>query len=196
MTTFTHEFYFLRHGQTDWNLEGRTQGQLDSQLDATGRAQAVRAADILANQPIARIIASPLSRARHTAEAVAARHRLEIQFDDGLKECHLGEHQGHLHGPWLAQYWTGEYDPPGGETFAEFAERVWAAMARASALGPQTLIVAHGGLWRAAEEFIEITPRLSPMPNALPIRVTPEHGRWRQEVLDAGRTSTKASPTV
>ncbi len=179
-----HQFYFLRHGQTDWNLEGRTQGQLDSQLDATGRAQAERAAEILAIEPVAHIVASPLSRARCTAEAVAARHGLTVAFDDGLMECHLGAHQGHPHGPWLAKYWTGEYDPPGGETFAEFAARAWAAMTRAAARGPRTLIVAHGGLWRAAEEFVTIAPRLSPMPNALPIRVTPEGAVWRQEALD------------
>jgi probable phosphoglycerate mutase len=182
--TIAHEFYFLRHGQTGWNLEGRTQGQLDAQLDATGRAQAERAAEILATEPIAHIVSSPLSRARHTAEAVAARHGLTVEFDEGLMECHLGEHQGHPHGEWLARYWTGDHDPPGGETFAEFAERVWAAMNRAAASGPRTLIVAHGGLWRAAEEFVEISPRLSPMPNALPIRVIPEAGIWRQQVLD------------
>jgi probable phosphoglycerate mutase len=181
---FENEFYFLRHGQTDWNLAGRTQGQLDAQLDATGRAQATRAAEILASEPIAQIVASPLSRARHTAEAVAARHGLQVIFDEGLMECHLGEHQGLPHGPWLSKYWTGDYDPPGGETFAEFAERVWNAMARAVARGPRTLIVAHGGLWRAAEEYVEISPRLSPMPNALPIRVRPEKGVWRQQVLE------------
>lgn len=180
---FEHPFYFLRHGETDWNKARKTQGQMDSQLNETGRVQAQRAADILAGEPIAGIIASPLSRARHTAEAVAARHGIKIQFDDGLKECHLGEREGEPHGPWLKDYWTGDYDPPGGETYGEFGARVWAAMARAVAHGPNTLIVAHGGLWLAARDFVSIEPPLMPMPNALPVHVRPGHGIWRHKVL-------------
>ncbi len=189
---FEHRFYFLRHGQTDWNAAGRTQGQLDSHLDATGREQARRAALILKDEPIARIVASPLSRARNTAEAVAAETGLKVELDEGLMECHLGEHQGHPHGPWLGQYWTGEYDPPGGERFSEFAERVWNAMARAAALGPDTLIVAHGGLWLAAQEYVTVSPPLKRMPNALPLRVTPEPGAWRHEILGEAREETAA----
>jgi probable phosphoglycerate mutase len=180
---FAHPFYFLRHGETHWNRERRTQGQLDSQLNDLGREQAERAGEILKTEPIARIVASPLSRARHTAEAVAKHHDVEISFDEGLMECHLGDHQGELHGPWLAQYWTAEYDPPNGETFYEFRDRVWAAMQRAVALGPDTLIVAHGGLWRAAHEFVKVTPQLVPMPNACPVHVTPGEGEWVQRVL-------------
>jgi len=185
MSQFEHSFYFLRHGETDWNKNKKTQGQLDSQLNDTGRAQALKAGEILKHEPLERIIASPLSRVRDTAEAVAAHHGLPIEFDDGLKECHLGDQQGEPHGPWLSQYWVGEYDPPNGETFAQFHKRVWQAMARAVARGPNTLIVAHGGLWLAAHEYVEITPELRPMPNALPIHVTPEGGRWQQKVLGA-----------
>ncbi len=182
---FEHPFYFLRHGETEWNKARKTQGQLDSQLNETGRAQAQRAGDILSGEPIERIIASPLSRVRHTAEAVARHHDLDIIFDDGLKECHLGEMQGQPHGPWLADYWTGDFDPPNGETFAQFSARVWDAMSRAVAMGPNTLIVAHGGLWIAAHEYTRVEPPLRPMPNALPIHVTPEPDVWRQRVLGA-----------
>ena len=133
---FDHPFYFLRHGETEWNRTHRTQGQLDAQLNAKGRAQAQRAADLLRNEPIERIVASPLSRARHTAEAVAAHHDVEIVFDEALMECHLGDHQGKPHGPWLLEYWTGAYDPPNGETFGEFSERAWNALQRATSCGP------------------------------------------------------------
>ena len=68
---FAHPFYFLRHGETYWNREGRTQGQLDSKLNETGIAQAALAAEALKDEPIERIVASPLSRARDTAQAVA-----------------------------------------------------------------------------------------------------------------------------
>jgi len=180
---FEHPFYFLRHGQTEWNLIKKTQGQTDSQLNDTGRAQAEKAGEILMAEPIERIVSSPLTRVRHTAEAVARHHDLEITFDDGLMECHLGDMQGKPHGDWLSDYWTGEFDPPNGERFGDFAKRVWEAMARAVAMGPNTLIVAHGGLWIGAYEYTRIEPHLMPMPNALPLRITPENGIWHQTVL-------------
>ena len=179
---FDHPFYFLRHGQTEWNRIGRTQGQLDSQLNDTGRAQAERAAEALAGEPLERIIASPLSRALHTAEAVAKRHGIEVETDECLMECHLGDHQGQAHGPWLAEYFQGNYAPPNGETFPQFCERVWAAMQRAVAKGPNTLIVAHGGLWIAARQYVELTPTLDRMPNALPLHVTPSPERWEHRI--------------
>jgi len=178
-----HSFYFLRHGETQWNKDRLTQGQFDSQLNATGRAQALSAAEILKNKPIARIVASPLSRARHTAQAVAVKHDVEIIFDDGLMECHLGDRQGEPHGDWLKDYWLGKYAPPNGETFYEFSQRVWNAMQRAILLGPETLIVAHGGLWLAAHEHVSIQPPLSPMPNATPLHITQEDDTWYHTVL-------------
>ena len=180
---FKHPFYFLRHGETTWNHAKRTQGQIDTPLNETGKAQALKAGEILANEPIERIVASPLSRVRHTAEAVAAHHDVDISFDEGLMECHLGDMQGEPHGSWPREYWTSDFDPPNGERFTEFAERVWRAMERAAALGPNTLIVAHGGLWIAAHEFTRIEPHLMPMPNALPFYVEPDRGVWKQTVL-------------
>jgi broad specificity phosphatase PhoE len=178
MMAFAHPFYFLRHGETHWNRSGTTQGQLDAKLNETGIAQAERAADALAGEPIERIVASPLSRALDTAGAVAARHGLPVDTDEDLMECHLGDHQGEPHGPWLGEFFRGSYAPPGGETFDQFRARVWAAMQRAVAGGPNTLIVAHGGLWIAARTYVAVEPDLPRMPNALPLRVTPEAGRW------------------
>jgi broad specificity phosphatase PhoE len=180
---FPYPFYFLRHGETEWNKSGRTQGQLDSQLNDTGRGQAMRAGKTLAGEPIERIVSSPLSRVRHTAEAVARHHDIDLSFDDDLKECHLGDMQGQPHGSWLADYWTGDFDPPNGETYQSFCNRVWRAMRKAVDLGPNTLIVAHGGLWIAAHEFVRIEPGLRPMPNALPVHVTPNSGEWHHRVV-------------
>ena len=181
--SFNHPFYFLRHGETSWNKDGLTQGQLDSRLNDTGREQAKRAGVALADEPIERIVSSPLSRVRHTAEAVAAHHNVEMTFDDDLMEVHLGEHQGQPHGPFLGAFFRGEYDPPGGETFQQFCDRVWAAMARAVALGPNTLIVAHGGLWIAARTFVSVDPDLPRMPNALPLHVTPSADLWQHRIV-------------
>ncbi len=180
-------FYFLRHGETSWNLERRTQGQLDSQLNETGQAQALRAAEVLKAEPLQHIVASPLSRVRHTAEAVASHHDIEIEYSDALKECHLGELQGKPHDDRLRQYWGGHFDPPGGETYGTFAARVWQAMADAVRGRDNVLIVCHGGLWRAAHDYVGIEPPLLPMPNALPVHVTPKNGVWFNRVLDPER---------
>lgn len=180
---FDHPFYFLRHGETVWNRARRTQGQLDAPLNATGRDQARIAGEALAGEPIERIISSPLKRARHTAEATAERLGLPVSFDPDLMECHLGDHQGQDHGPWLRGYFSGEYEPPNGETFPEFCARVWAAMQRAVAQGPNTLIVAHGGLWIAARTFVAVDPDLARMPNALPLHVTPGADGWSHRII-------------
>jgi probable phosphoglycerate mutase len=185
----SHTFYFLRHGETFWNRERRTQGQTDSQLNDTGRAQARRAAEALRDEPVQRIVASPLSRARDTAQAVAEVLGLEVATDPGLMECHLGAHQGDPHGPWLQAYFRGEYEPPGGERFDDFCARTWAAMQRAVALGPNTLIVAHGGLWISARRHVAVEPDLPRLPNALPLHVEPEGKVWRHRIIGSRRWS-------
>ena len=180
---FDHPFYFLRHGETTWNAAGQTQGQLNSPLSDKGKQQAEEAAVALQNEPIERIIASPLDRALHTAQAVARVQGIEVETDPDLMECHLGDHQGKPHGPFLPAYFRGEHEPPNGETFPEFCKRTWGAMQRAVALGPNTLIVAHGGLWIAAREFVSVDPDLRRMPNALPLHVTPTAEHWDHRVI-------------
>ena len=179
---FDHPFYFLRHGETTWNAAGKTQGQENSPLSDKGRAQADAAAEALRPEPIVRIVASPLDRARHTAEAVGRATGLAVETDPDLMECHLGDHQTEQHGPWLADYFRGEYDPPNGERFPDFCARVWQAMSRAVARGPGTLIVAHGGLWIAARTYVTVDPDLARMPNALPLHVTPGNGHWLHRI--------------
>ncbi len=180
---FDHPFYFLRHGETTWNAVGRTQGQLDAPLSDRGRAQAEAAALILKAEPIRRIIASPLSRAADTAQAVARQTGAPVTYDDALMEFHAGDWQGQPRGELIHDYFAGRIDPPGGETFPAFAARAWAALSAAAAQGPGTLIVCHGGLWYAAQQFTKVEPGLWPMPNALPIHVTPEKTGWAARVL-------------
>jgi probable phosphoglycerate mutase len=180
---FDHPFYFLRHGETHWNRQRRTQGQTDSELNDLGRAQAERAAAALRGQSILRIVASPLRRAHETAKAVAAAVDVDVMLDPDLMECHLGDHQGDPHGPWLQDYFRGSYVPPNGELFDDFCARTWAAMQRAVALGPNTLIVAHGGLWISARRFVSVDPDLPRMPNALPLHITPDGEVWRHRII-------------
>ena len=66
------EFYFDRHGQTDWNIRHRAQGQTDIPLNAKGLQQAKQAAESVANLKFGTICSSPLSRAIQTAEEIAS----------------------------------------------------------------------------------------------------------------------------
>lgn len=178
-----HPFLFLRHGRTAWNHARRPQGQLDTALDATGRDQARAAANRLKRERIDRVVASPLARVRDTAEPIAAAHWLEVDYDEGLKECGLGAGEGADHGPWLKAYWAGAATPEGGEPFEVFAARAQAALARAAAR-PNALIVAHGGVWRALLAAVSVRPKFW-MENAVPVRVTPRAAEpWRVEPLE------------
>ncbi len=151
--------YLLRHGETLWNSEGRLQGQRDSPLTARGIAQAEALGDLLARE-IAdprrfTMIASPLGRAWQSAVIVAERLGLDprlIAFDDRLKECAFGDWEGLTleqleaadPGAWerrAADRWT--YRAPGGENYAQVAERVGAWLAAVPA-DAQWIVVGHG----------------------------------------------------
>ncbi len=99
MTTGTttqpnRSFYFIRHGQTDWNLERRMQGHTDIPLNQTGLEQAERAAVLFDGVKIDVIVSSPLSRAYKTAEAIARRKNLSIIAEPLLRERHFGKFEG------------------------------------------------------------------------------------------------------
>ncbi len=86
--------YLVRHGQTLWNAEGRYQGRMNIELSPLGRSQAARLAGVLAPVPLAAIYSSPLIRARDTALAIAAPHRLPVVLVADLHEIELGVWEG------------------------------------------------------------------------------------------------------
>src|SRR3954463_7829681 len=87
----------LRHGQTDYNLGSRMQGQLDTDLSELGRNQAVAAAEVLAKRQPLLIVSSDLRRALDTAIALGERVGLPVTTDTRLRETHLGDWQGMTH---------------------------------------------------------------------------------------------------
>lgn len=145
----------VRHGQTDWNLEGRYQGQSDVPLNENGRAQAKSLAEQLKDQTFAAIYSSDLMRARDTAETVANHLGLPVQIEPRLREINQGEWEGVLVEDIKARYaeiWSQRTEdpasvrPPGGETVGEVAERVYAALDDIARRHPSenVLIVSHG----------------------------------------------------
>jgi alpha-ribazole phosphatase/probable phosphoglycerate mutase len=150
----TH-FCLIRHGQTDWNLEGRYQGQSDVPLNEKGHAQAKALADQLCKYVFAAIFSSDLSRARQTAGSIAGVLGLTVQLDPRLREIGLGEWEGILVTDIKEHYeqlWEqrlvdpANSRPPGGETVSEVATRMYAALDGISRLYPaeNVLIASHG----------------------------------------------------
>ncbi|MGA3402165.1 MAG: histidine phosphatase family protein [Acetobacteraceae bacterium] len=165
-------FWYLRHGETDWNAQGLSQGNVDIPLNPTGLAQARSAAGRLRNRGIATIVSSPLSRARVTAEIAGAALALPVQIDDALREVRFGVQEGHPMSDWFAHWVAGNFTPEGAETFAELRHRAVIAVNRAIALPPAVLIVAHGALFRALRTAMGIEPLIR-TPNAVPIWCEP-----------------------
>jgi broad specificity phosphatase PhoE len=132
----TH-LYLIRHGQTDWNIEGRWQGHADVPLNNRGREQAAQIAHSLADVGLKAIYSSDLIRARDTAGALASTTGLAIQYDKRLREIHQGEWQGMLVTEIQARYGKQFHRrrenpltvaPPGGETVLQVRERVVSAV--------------------------------------------------------------------
>lgn len=146
------EFLFMRHGETEANAADVICGSTDLPLSARGQDQARQAAMALAGCRIARIIVSPLLRARQTAEAVAAVTRVPVLVAEGLAERNWGE--------WEGQPRVGlrrDATPPGGESPAAFRDRVRRAFA-ALDLAQPVLIVAHSGTDREIHAALTAAP--------------------------------------
>jgi broad specificity phosphatase PhoE len=158
--------YYIRHGETDWNVEGRLQGRRDIRLNATGRQQALACGDILRDL-IARdagtgmpshFVSSPLMRARETMELMRVALGLDRHLygvDPLLAEIAFGEWEGltlrEVRARQPAALAARERDkwrfvPPGGESYEQVSERMrdWHA-----GITEDTVVVAHGGTARA-----------------------------------------------
>lgn len=154
----------LRHGESEWNVEGRWQGWEDIALTIAGEHQAAARAHALAADDGlegANVFSSDLRRARRTAEIVAEALGLgPVVVDEGLRERCGGEWQGRT-GAEIEERWPGMREawrrgelaaPPGGESNEQLLDRVDAALGRAIAATPEdrvTLVVTHHGVLRA-----------------------------------------------
>ena len=168
-------FWFLRHGETDWNAQGISQGNVDIPLNPTGVAQARAAAQKLKGRGIATIVASPLSRAKVTAEYVGEALGLPVAVDHDLREVGFGVQEGQPMSNWFTDWIGGVFTPEGAETFAALRARAVAAANRATAQPPAVLLVAHGALFRSLRAAMGIEPVMRTQ-NAVPIYCEPPRG--------------------
>ncbi|GAB3805153.1 histidine phosphatase family protein [Micromonospora zhanjiangensis] len=156
----------VRHGESLWNVEERYQGQADSGLTATGRAQAeVAAAELLARFGAADlVVTSDLPRARDTANAYLRHLGRDARQDARLREVDVGDWTGRTFTEISAAYPDDvaaagrgvDVRRGGGETFAEVRERVWQALVEAAGqvagqgAGGTVVAFSHGGAIRVA----------------------------------------------
>ncbi len=165
-------FWYLRHGETDWNARGLSQGNIDIPLNQNGLAQARAAARLLVDRGITSIVASPLSRARVTAEIVAETLGLPVTIDQGLREVEFGVQEGQPMTQWFTDWVAGTFTPAGAEPFPVLRARSVSAINRAVERPPAVLVVAHGAVFRALRAAMGIEPNMRTR-NAAPIWCEP-----------------------
>jgi alpha-ribazole phosphatase len=145
----------VRHGETDWNTEGRYQGQSDVPLNANGLAQAEALAGQLRGESYTAIYSSDLARASQTAEALAAESGVPVHYDPRLREIDQGEWEGLLLPEIEARYAEAfkrrrldplTARPPGGESVGQVRQRVLEVIDEIRREYPNdtVVIVSHG----------------------------------------------------
>jgi broad specificity phosphatase PhoE len=196
-----YHFVFLRHGESIGNAQSRWQGQSDYALTEKGRSQARALAERWQAEKVKfdAVISSPLSRARETAEIVAAALDIGVEFDPILLERHIGEMEGltadEVRKRPQPPYVT-PYDPIGGEGEGDWALFLRAGQALHGLLRRPPgsyLIVSHGGLLnQLMNAIIGIAPHVDPsgvrfrFENTAFARVIyyPHQHRWSVDALN------------
>ena len=163
--------YFLRHGQTDWNVAHRiqSQGAAEVDLNATGVAQAESAAKMIesANLAFDRVYVSPYRRARHTADIICARVGGTPIPDDRLCEIDFGDYNGTSYGEagYVDDNIRAAFENPpafvphGGESYGQFLARVGGflddELKPLEGVCGSVLVVAHRGVLNAVATILE-----------------------------------------
>lgn len=128
----TNTIYIVRHGQTEWNLLGKTQGHGNSDLTPKGIEQAELLADSMTKYPIDYIYSSDLGRAYKTAEIIGNKLSIEVEKTEALREMNFGTWEGRIikdiieEDPELYKMWRNEphlAKIPQGETLSQIKER-------------------------------------------------------------------------
>lgn len=187
----------IRHGETTWNREKRMQGVTDTQLSDIGRLQAQALGRRLKEHRFAALYSSDLSRALHTAHAIAEHTGREVVVDGRLRERCFGIFEGLTAAEIVSRYpaehalfasLDPDYQVPGGECARSFSERCIGALAEIAARHPgeEVVVVSHGlvldSLYRVAHSLAHGAPRPVPLINASVNRFGYGSGAWRMEL--------------
>ena len=156
-------FFFLRHGETAYNREGRFQGKIDVPLNSNGLSQANTVVDVLENCEFSRIISSPALRVRQTYAPFIDGNSIPVHIEDGLLEMSVGSFEGRLftdvwreNGLENGESWLSVL-PEDAELWHKFEERVCSAVVDwTDKFHSETLLIASHGL-----VFLALAKRMS-----------------------------------
>jgi broad specificity phosphatase PhoE len=160
-------FYFIRHGQTDWNKENKIMGQIDIPLNAVGLEQAQTAAKNIAHLEISHIVSSPLKRALQTAQVISKNMNIPITVIDELTQNYQGVLEGRNKAEVineitiksLIEHWRMGGDIEGAEHWSDFVSRITLALNTALTVSSDKkpiLIVAHKPVYWALLHILNI----------------------------------------
>jgi probable phosphoglycerate mutase len=171
-------FWFMRHGETNWNRDGLIQGRTNVPLNDAGLAQARAAAAVFADRGITAIRCSPLQRAHDTAKIVGEALGVPVEVVTELREANFGVQEGKPMGDWFTLWSSGETSPEGGEAFADLCVRAVATMNTVLKTPGLVLVVAHGGFFRAVRAAMGMSPAIRTA-NGVPLYCAPHADGWR-----------------
>ncbi len=195
--------WLVRHGQTDWNLEGRYQGQADTPLNPTGIEEAGRAAQQLADRPFEMVYASDLQRARRTAELIAQARNAPVHVDPRLREISLGEWEGQIFDLIQVNYPNEvaqrklsplTFRAPGGESIQDIWSRVKPVVNEIAArnVGKEVVLVSHGLVLAVLLAYAR-DHDISQAYARIPANATPERLEWPVNGLTPEREDSHAA---
>lgn len=147
--------YLVRHGQTEWNIQRKTQGQTDVDLNEIGKKQSNQLTDFLATLPIESVLSSDLLRCKYTAEQFKKKANIPIEYTPLLRERSYGDWEGKNADEFLEFIFknsvdkSGQYNPyytpPTVESLKELWERCEKMYDKIRNTDKNTLIITHGG---------------------------------------------------
>lgn len=193
------KFFVIRHGKTDWNAEGRIQGNVDTPLNTRGDEQARAVARALADMSVGELWSSDLARATQTGAHVSTACNVKLKPDKRLRERHFGVFQGltyeeclERHPRSFAAYRSGDpsFVIPQGESGQAFFERVVAFFqerAKSTWPGSHVAVITHGGVINCLYRFVNkkalTEPRTWPIPNCGINEFIFENNKWSMGVF-------------
>ncbi|WP_067617609.1 histidine phosphatase family protein [Alicyclobacillus acidiphilus] len=170
------EIWLIRHGETDWNVEGRVQGWTDVPLNDTGKEQAARLAASLRGVPVDHMYSSDLTRAFDTAKCIAAVTGADITTTPDLREQYFGQAEGLLRTESNKRFPNGA---PDAESSHDIEQRVASFLTGIGQTHHEGLIVCatHGGVVRAALRWLGLQD--GPIDNTSITKLGVEDGTFR-----------------
>ena len=150
--------YLVRHGQTDWNLEKRMQGQTDISLNETGRMQAKNVSEEISKLKISKVICSDLARAKETAEIINEKIGCSIITDKRIREFNYGDLEGISREEITQEMWETVNKYPeklNCESMADIFKRIKSFCEELKDESENILIVTHGGALRMIMYYAE-----------------------------------------